>query len=72
MVAIPAIAGWMTLLYPDLTFTNDMCRPYAKQGGLERKDGQELLESIMTTSPDRIIIKSRVLDFFVSIKKKSN
>lgn len=70
MLFFPAVMGWCGFLYPELSFTKGTYRAYTAEG--EERDGisgREFYEELLTAEPGQMRVKSRVLEFFLSIGK---
>ena len=65
MLIFPVFAWWNGFLYPDLTFRNGICKAYTDDGE-ERKEvtGREFYEELLKAEPERIRVKSRLLEIF--------
>lgn len=69
----PIVMGWCGLLYPNLTFQNDVCRVYSAEGERQTQLSMaECYEELLCAKPQQIRVKSRLLEFFFSFDEKEN
>lgn len=80
-----AVLGFWGMIYPDLCFTQDVCRvvyEHNRESGEEAdtartpgiaagNDGKDIFTRICEAEPEQIRVESRILDFLES-KGKSN